>query len=119
MGVLATIPINNFQGSQTSPAVAVPGGATHVQIDFDGTFMTDPAVHVETMIRYAPDGVTFRDIGGANFQCGGHVHGTATPLPVYPTGTDLPTDGADRKVEGTLNVTGGTLTTVLHISTSP
>jgi hypothetical protein len=118
MGRISTIPINNFQGSQTSPAVNVPAGATGVAIDFDGATMLDPAVHVDTVIEFAPDGVTFRTIGGANFQCGGHTR-QGDPLPSYPVNCDIPTEGGTRKLRGTLTVTGGSLTTTLHISTSP
>jgi hypothetical protein len=70
VGRIQSLPINNFQGTQTSPSVAVPVGSTVVTIDFDGTTMLDPAVQVDTKIEFAPDGVTFRVIGGANFQCG-------------------------------------------------
>lgn len=118
MGVIGTFPINNFQGTQTSPAVAVPGGATNVAIDFDGSTMLDSAMHVDTVIRYAPDGVTFRDIGGANFQCGSKDR-AGNPRNPYTVNTQIPTDGANRKLEGTLTVTGGSLTTVLTIRTSP
>lgn len=115
---LATVPINNFQGTQTSPSVNVPAGADRVTVDFDGTTMLDPAVHVDTVIQFAPDGVTWRDIGGANFQCGGHNR-QGQPLTVYPVNTGIPAEGATRKLRGTLTVTGGPLTTTLHITTSP
>jgi hypothetical protein len=60
MGRISSLPINNFQGTQTSPSVAVPAGATDVSIDFDGTTMLDPAVQVDTKIEFAPDGTTWR-----------------------------------------------------------
>lgn len=113
-----SFPINNFIGSQTSPAVSVPVGAERVIIMFDGSTMLDPVVSVDTMIEFAPDGVTWRPIGGADFQCGGHTR-AGDPVPFYPTSTDIPLDGANRKLRGTLTVAGGRLTTVLSIVTTP
>jgi hypothetical protein len=119
MGRISTVPINNFQGTQTSPSVAVPAGATVVVIDFDGTTMLDPAVQVDTKIEFAPDGTTWRQIGGANFQCGS-LDRQGNPRAVYPVGAPIPTeDGGNRRLRGTLTVNGGALTTVLHISTTP
>lgn len=116
---LATVPITNFQGTLTSPSVAVPAGADHVQIDFDGSTMLDPAVFVDTKIEFAPDGATWRQIGGANFRAGSKDR-AGNPRPVYPDGAGIPTDdGGDRRLRGTLTVTGGPLTTTLRISTSP
>jgi hypothetical protein len=118
MGRLSTIPINNFQGTQTSPSVAVPAGATGVTIDFDGTTMLDPAVQVDTKIEFAPDGVTWQLLAAANFVCGSKDR-AGNPRAVYPVNTDIPAEGANRKLRGTLSVSGGSLTTTLHISTTP
>lgn len=119
MGTIATLPINDFTGTQTSPGVSVPAGATNVVIDFDGSTMLDPAVHVDTVIEFAPDGVTWREIAGANFQCGSKMRDGVTPRAVYSVNTDIPPDGANKKLRGTLTVIGGSLTTTLHISTTP
>lgn len=118
MGVIGTLPINNFTGSQTSPSRDVPAGAESVTIDFDGSTMLDPAVHVDTVIEFAPDGVTFRQIAGANFQCGSKMR-DGTPRAIYSVNTEIPADGANKKLRGTLTVTGGSLTTAMRISTSP
>jgi hypothetical protein len=118
MGTIATLPINNFSGKQTSAGFNVPAGAENVAIDFDGLTMLDPAVHVDTVIEFAPDGVTWREIAGANFQCGSKDR-AGNPRAVYSVNTNIPPDGAAKKLRGTLTVTGGALTTVLHISTSP
>jgi hypothetical protein len=119
MATTFSLAINNKTGTLTSPAVDVPAGATNVVIDFDGSTLLDPAISIDTKIEFAPDGVTWRQIGGADFQCGGKKRDGVTPLPVYPTSTDIPIDGANRQLRGTLTIIGGTISTVLHISTSP
>lgn len=113
-----TVPINNKSGTLTSPPVAVPPGATNVVIDFDGSTLLDPAIQIDTKIEFAPDGVTWRLIAGANFQCGSKDR-AGNPRAVYPVSTEIPADGADRKLRGTLNIVGGSITTVLRITTSP
>lgn len=114
-----TVPINNRTGTLTPPAVVVPPAATNVAIDFDGTTLLDPAITIDTMIEFAPDGVTWRPLGGANFQCGSKERDQVTPRQVYSTNTDIPAEGANRKLRGTLNIVGGSITTVLHITASP
>lgn len=118
MGRIATVPINNFQGTQTSPGVNVPAGAEGVTIDFDGSTMLDPVVSVDTVIEFAPDGVTWREIAGAKFQCGSKDR-AGNPRAVYSVNTSIPPEGANRKLRGTLTVAGGALTTTLHIETTP
>jgi hypothetical protein len=118
--VIGTLPINNFSGTQTSPARDVPAGAEEVVIDFDGSTMLDPTMEVDTRIEFAPDGVTWREIAGARFRCGSKDR-SGNPRAVYPVRTAVPTDGALRRLRGTLTVIGGAapLTTTLRISTLP
>lgn len=114
-----TIQLTNRTGTIVSPAVDVPAGATNVAIDFDGSTLLDPAITIDTMIEFAPDGVTWREIAGANFQCGMKERDQVTPRAVYTVNTDIPADGTARQLRGTLTINGGSITTTLTIRTSP
>lgn len=116
MGQLGAVPINNFLGTQTSPPVSVPAGATFVTAEFDGATMTDPAQHVVLAIDFAPDGVTWREITRSSFQSGGHNR-QGQPLASYPVSADVPAEGSNRKLRATLTVSDVPLTTTVRIST--
>lgn len=120
MASLNQVPINNFTGGpQTSAGFAVPAVATNVVVDFDGSTLLDPAVNIDTVIEFAPDGVTWRPIAGANFRCGSKMRDGVTPRAIYSVTTEIPFEGNNRKLRGTMTVNGGVISTVLSIRTSP
>lgn len=119
MPTIASIPLNNKSGLLTSPAVDVPAGATYVYLEFDGSTLLNPAVTLDAKIFFAPDGATFRQIGGATMVCGAKKRDGVTPLPAYPTGCDIPQEGADPQLKGTLDIGNGPITTILRIRTTP
>lgn len=108
--------INNFTGSRTTPAVAVPQGATSCAIDFTG--LTNPAITVETDVEWSPDGVTWQLAGAATFVTGGHTH-DGTPITDFTVTTDIPQGGTTPKLRGTLTVTGGSISATVTIKTTP
>lgn len=118
--IVSSIPINNFLGQQTSPAVALPVGSTSVVADFDGATMTDPAQQTTLVVDYAQDGTHFIELTRSTFHSGATVSrgpNAGQPLPVYPVGTDLPQPSvAASRIRGTLIVPDVPLTTTVHIT---
>lgn len=117
--IVSAIPISNFLGQQTSPAVALPVGSTGVTADFDGTNMTDPAQLSTLVVEYAPDGSHFTEVTRSTFRSGGHTR-AGDPVPVYPVNTNWanqfgPSVAASR-IRGTLTVADIPLTTTVHIT---
>ena len=122
MSTSNTLQIKNLQPDSplSSPPRAVPVGATNMAIEFDGSTMLDPAMQVYTEVEYSPDGgTTWRMECAANFQCGSKERDGVTPRAVYRVSCDIPTDGTNRMLRGTLTVTGGVLTTTLTLITTP
>jgi hypothetical protein len=95
MSATTTLQLNNVTGSRTNPAVTV-------QVD----------------IEFAPDGATWSLLASETFVPGGHTH-DGTPITTFSINTDIPEEGAARKLRGTLNVIGGRITTPVNITTTP
>lgn len=113
------VPINNFLGTFTSPAVSVPDTASQGSIAVSGAAVSDPSLRVSIAIDFSPDG----GITWASTSPGP----TMNPFPVIATFAGGTTDrrgnavtsfgvaanfppGANRMLRGTFIVDGVALT---------
>jgi hypothetical protein len=133
MGIVAQLPINNFAGTDTIPATAIPDTAVSGSIALDATTpsMQTPGSAISIQIDFSPDGgATWATTSG-----GGPAYGAfpqtatyATPavnpktgLPAATMGPNSPPfpPGTNRKVRGTFIVDGNPITTTAVVSLNP
>jgi hypothetical protein len=128
MSVVATIPINNFLGTATTPASSIPDNSTDGAITMDGSTMTDPTLKLSITLDFSPDGgLTWASTSpgplmnpfpviatyeGGTLDKHGNPATTYGPMVAFPQGTN-------RKIRGIFTVDGVPLTTTATISLTP
>ena len=119
MGINAQFPISNLTGPLTIPSTAVPVGAKQVALSLDYTTMSDPAINLDLVLEFAPDGVTWGPFTSVQGVRGGRLDRHGQPITLLPLLTvDIPA-GSNRRVRGVLSSNGAALTTVAFVSTTP
>lgn len=111
------IAISNFEGTRNIPARSIPQSLNTLKFAFDGTNMTDPALHVELTVDFSPDGVTWASTSPGPtmnpFPVVGALDGGAWLITI-DTGKQFIVGNA----EGTQYVVGATAPNSTHVVTN-
>lgn len=114
-----SIPINNFLGTFTSPAVAIPDGAVRGEITVSGAAIADPNLRMSIALDFSPDGgATWSSTSpGRNMDpfptiatfSGGSIDKHGNPITLFDVSNAFP-PGTNRMIRGTFIVDGVALT---------
>lgn len=109
-------------GTRTLGPANVPQGVSSVELQLDGTQMTDPALHLTVGLDLSLDGgatwastnpgVATDPFPVAMETQGGSKTRTGAPVPIYNLGTNIPSPSSStRQIKATVTITGTPLTT--------